>query len=81
MNLFLNGIIFASAFAATVFFFNSWKRTRDQLFLCFALAFGLFAVERVLLAFLSNGEEYKFYLFRLAGFLLIVAAIVQKNRK
>jgi hypothetical protein len=81
MNVFLNGIIFASAFAATIFFFNSWQKTRDQLFFCFALAFALFGVERVVLTFFSKGVEYNVYLIRLAGFLLILAAIVQKNRK
>jgi hypothetical protein len=81
MNAFLNGIIFASAFAATVFFLNSWKKTRDILFLCFALAFALFGIERVVLTFFSNGFEYNVYLIRLVGFLLILAAIVQKNRR
>lgn len=81
MNAFLNGIIFASAFAAMVFFLNSWKKTRDQLFFCFGLAFGLFGLERVVLTFFSNGTEYNVYFIRLVGFLLILAAIVQKNRK
>jgi hypothetical protein len=78
---FLNGIIFASAFAATFFFFNSWKKTRDQLFLCFSLAFALFGIERVVLTFVSKHDEYNVYLIRLVGFLLILAAIFQKNRR
>jgi hypothetical protein len=81
MSSFLNGIIFASAFAATVFFWNSWKKTRDSLFFCFSLAFALFGIERVVLTFFSNGFEYNVYLIRLVGFLLILAAIVQKNRQ
>jgi NADH:ubiquinone oxidoreductase subunit 3 (subunit A) len=81
MNTFLNGIIFASAFAATVFFFNSWKKTRDQLFLCFSLAFALFGIERIVLSFWSIGLKYDVYLIRLVAFLLILIAIGLKNRK
>lgn len=80
MNLFLSGIIFASAVIAMLFFFDFWKRTRDPLFLLFGLAFSLFAVERLVMAFLNTGNEYKVYLIRLLAFILIIAAIVQKNR-
>jgi hypothetical protein len=38
-------------------------------------------VERVVLTFFSDGFEYNVYLIRLVGFLLILAAIVQKNRR
>ncbi len=81
MNLFLYGIIFAAAVTAMCFFFDFWKRTRDPLFLYFALAFGLLGVERLVLAFLTSSSEYKVYLIRLAAFILFLVAILQKNRR
>ena len=80
MNMFLYGVIFAGAFTAAVFFFDFWRKTRDHLFLFFGLAFGLLGIERLVLAFMSSGSEYRVYLIRLAAFALILIAIVQKNR-
>ena len=80
MNLFLYGIIFACSLAAAVFFWQSWRRTRDSLFLLFSLCFALLSVERFVLAFLVSGKEYSVYLIRLAAFMLLIIAIVQKNR-
>jgi len=80
MNLFLNGIIFATALIAMLFFFDFWRRTRDTLFLLFASAFALFSIERLVLAFMASGSEYKVYLIRLFAYILIIIAIVQKNR-
>ncbi len=81
MILFLNGIIFATALIAMLFFFDFWRKTRDVLFLLFALAFALLGTERLVLAFMASGNEYKVYLIRLLAFLLIIIAIVQKNRE
>ncbi len=80
MNLFLFGIIFAFAAAAALFFFQFWRRTKDQLFLWFSFAFVLFAIERLVMASAYPANEYQFYLIRLAGFLSILIAIIQKNR-
>lgn len=80
MNLFLYGVIFSAALTAAFFFFDFWRKTKDQLFLLFALAFVLFGVERIVLAFMSTGSEYRVYLIRLAAFILILVAIIRKNR-
>jgi hypothetical protein len=64
-----------------LFFLRFWTRTRDNLFLGFAVAFALIAVGQVLpvLVGFSGDRRASVYLVRLAGFVLIIAAIVRKN--
>ena len=81
MNLFLYGVIFACALTSTVFFVRFWKETKDRLFLYFALCFGLLAIERLTLAFMASDKEYRVYLIRLLAFLLLIGAVIHKNRK
>ncbi len=59
-----------------------WRRTQDRFFLIFALAFWLFGIENIISTFahLATGASAYVYLVRLAAFLLILAAIVDKNR-
>lgn len=75
----------ATAFGSLVlalFFFRFWRQTADRLFAAFALAFAVFAVNRFVLALLSEDDEARpyIYLVRLLAFLVIIAAIVDKNR-
>jgi hypothetical protein len=82
LNQFLSGALFTSYLAAGLFFLRFWKKTRDRLFAIFALAFWVFAVERMLLASTSPNDEFRpyVYLVRLSAFLLIIVAIIDKNR-
>ncbi|MGH8670110.1 MAG: DUF5985 family protein [Burkholderiales bacterium] len=66
---------------ATVFFLRFWRATRDRLFLAFATAFALLAANQVLAALIEAGDERTpfVYSLRVLGFLLILAAIVDKN--
>jgi hypothetical protein len=66
---------------AGLFFLRFWRRTGDGLFLAFWLAFWLFALTSALIALsgLPREEASWFYLLRLAGFGLIIAAILVKN--
>lgn len=71
------------AFAtAALFFLRFWRDTRDRLFVLFALAFVVLAVNRVGIALSvqqgDHGDHY--YWVRLCAFLIILAAIVDKNR-
>jgi uncharacterized membrane protein HdeD (DUF308 family) len=65
-----------------LFFLRFWRYTRDRFFLFFAAAFGIEGVNRVAqgLSAISADSEPFFYLVRLISFLLILAAIVDKNR-
>jgi drug/metabolite transporter superfamily protein YnfA len=65
-----------------LFFFRYWQQTRDRLFLIFAAGFLTFAVSRLILAFLDEGDEGRVFVYtlRLLAFALILAAIIDKNR-
>jgi hypothetical protein len=80
-SFFLGAVAMASAIAA-LFFLRFWRQTRDSFFLFFALAFAADAVTRVCLASAAvpNEKEPFFYFARLITFILILAAIVNKNR-
>lgn len=75
------GAMLASA-ACGVIFLRSWRATRDRLFLLFALAFMIMALERWVLVFVSPANEFRFYVYtiRMMAFVLIAIAIVDKNR-
>jgi uncharacterized protein DUF5985 len=76
----------ASAFACVVialFFLRFFQRSRELLFLLFALGFSLLAINWVGPAVASVQSESRTYLFivRLAAFLLLLGGIVHKNLK
>jgi hypothetical protein len=81
MSLFLSGMITMGFFIAGLFFVRFWSRTRDRLFLAFAVAFWLFAANQALVPFLDPPGEAQalLYTLRLAGFVLLIIAIVSKN--
>jgi hypothetical protein len=66
-----------------VFFLQYWRASGDRFFAFFAVAFAVFAVNRVVLGFLDTDSEARpvVYLVRLLCFLLIAAAIFDKNRR
>ena len=78
----LMGATAMASFVAALFFVRFWQQTRDIFFLWFALAFGCDAVTRLFLGMtsVSADTEPLVYLARLLTFVLIIAAIVQKNR-
>lgn len=78
---FLSGAISMGFLISALFFLRFWSRTRESLFLTFALAFVLLGLVQALLS-LGNipiEERSWIYLLRLAAFLLIIASIVKKN--
>lgn len=79
---FLLGVIVACSLAASAFFFKFWKRTRDPLFLAFGAAFLIEGLNRMLFLLVERPNEGSpaIYAVRLLAFLLILAAIVRKNR-
>jgi len=64
-----------------LFFIRFWQKTGDGLFMLFGLAFGLLALNQVLVALsgIPRDEQSLIYLIRLAAFVLIIVAIVRKN--
>ena len=79
---FLLGIIVTSTLVASCFFFRFWRRTRDWLFLGFALAFLIEGLNRASFLALDDptGGNLAGYSIRLLSYLLILAAIASKNR-
>ena len=78
---FLSGAVTLGFIVAAVFFLRFWRKTADRLFLAFAMAFFLLALNQALAQWLGAADErvgYT-YLLRVIGFILILAAIVDKN--
>lgn len=80
---FLSGALMLGYAVAGIFFLRSWKRTGDRLFALFAAAFLLLSTQRVALFLFGQIDENRtalLYGIRLVAFLLILAAIIDKNR-
>lgn len=78
----VSGVMVAGYTIAGLFFLRFWRDTRDRLFSIFAGAFFLLAWQRLALAVSSDpsGDQLLLYGIRLLAFILILVAIVDKNR-
>ena len=78
----ITGMLMILSLVAALFFTMSWRRSGDRFFLIFALAFTLLGIERLILGILNLPESplLSIYIVRLIAFLLIIMAIVDKNR-
>jgi hypothetical protein len=81
VNMFLSGMVTAGFLAAGLFFARFWARSRDSLFLAFAAAFWLLALNQLLVSLVDEAEDRQSwpYLLRVAAFLLIAIGVVRKN--
>jgi peptidoglycan/LPS O-acetylase OafA/YrhL len=78
---FMSGAVTMGFLVAAGFFARFWRQTADRLFLAFAAAFVLLALNQALAQWIGAADErvgYT-YLLRVLGFVLILAAIVDKN--
>lgn len=78
---FLSGAVAMGFVVGALFFLRFWKRTGDRLFLAFGAAFALLALNQGLAQWIGAADERVAYtyLLRILGFVLILAAIVDKN--
>lgn len=78
---FVGGLSAAGYGVAGVFFLSFWRKTRDSLFMVFALAFGLMTLNQAIPVILGipREEQSGVYLLRAAAFILIIVAILRKN--
>lgn len=77
------GAIVMGYAVAGLFFLRFWRETRDRLFLAFAVSFWVLSLQRAVLALLTAPVAETvtgLYLVRLAAFVLIFLAILDKNR-
>jgi hypothetical protein len=79
----MGGILVTGYLVIALFFLRFWSEARDRLFAYFAVAFFLLAVQRALLSFMGGHESVSIYLYgtRAIAFLIILYAIIDKNRK
>lgn len=89
ITAFLSGFAMATFAASTLFFLKFWRASRDRFFLYFGFACALFAVERaagVIFNPIYTGTDQitdtavYVYVIRLAGFIMLLIGIWEKNR-
>lgn len=70
------------SFVIGVFFLRFWRHGRDRFFLLFALSFFIEGLNRLGqgLSSVPNEGNIERYSVRLAAFVLVLAAILHKNR-
>ena len=78
---FLSGAVALGFFVCCLFFLRFWRRTRDGLFIAFAVAFGLLGLGQTVLALgnIPTEERSSVYVLRLLAFAVIIFAIARKN--
>lgn len=77
-----SGALMICCLVAGLFFLKFYRKTSDKLFKLFSISFFLLSFERLVLGYLGSRNEPSplIYLIRLAAFLIIIYAIVDKNR-
>ena len=81
IHLFMNGAVAMGCVVAGLFFLRFWRKSHDRLFILFAIAFWLLGINRVALTFVEADETRTYlYMVRLLAFLIILLAIIDKNR-
>ena len=89
INAFLGGIMVASFAASGLFFLKFYRASKDNFFLLFALACEMLALERIVSMMTSvflpidpdaTDSRFWIYLLRLTAFILILTAVIIRNR-
>lgn len=81
-ELFIAGMLVMAAFAIGLHFLKFWRLSRDRFFIWFAVAFWVFGLGWIFRAFSSVSEHGHWaYVPRLVAFLMIIVAILDKNRR
>jgi hypothetical protein len=83
MTQFLYGALTMAALTAGLFFLRFWRITRDRLFLFLAVAFWILSLNWAGLGLSEPDATTRVYylLTRLLAFLVIIAGVVDKNRR
>lgn len=77
----LHGMVTMGFIIAGLYFLRFWRRTKDQLFIVFALAFWLLAIHQVFLGLAggTNPKQSWVFLPALGAYGLLIFAILIKN--
>jgi hypothetical protein len=83
MKHFISGMLMMGYSIASLFFFRFWRDSRDRLFIFFGTAFALLAFHRVTLAAADHlpFAESTYYMLRVVAYVMILIAIVDRNRR
>jgi hypothetical protein len=83
MNLMLLGAIAMASLTIGLFFLRFWKVTGDRFFLFFATSFFIEGINRIILGLVNYSTETEPYIYfvRFLSFVIILIAIIDKNRK
>jgi amino acid transporter len=78
----VSGAILMGYLVAGLFFWRFWRETQDRLFAILAVSFWILAIQRLLVALSVSVFESEAYLYgiRLLAYVLILYAIIDKNR-
>ncbi|MEO8193511.1 MAG: DUF5985 family protein [Gemmatimonadales bacterium] len=78
----VSGALVMGYLVAATFFLRFWRRPADRLFALFSVVFVLLAVQRLALELVTDVAANAIWLYglRLLAFLIILAAIADKNR-
>ena len=79
---FLSGAVAFGFILSSLFFLRFWRETRDPLFIAFSISFLPLGTGQMFLALGGIPDEQRslVYLVRFAAFMLIIRAVVIKNR-
>lgn len=88
MYEFLSGMFVMGAVVSGTFFIKYWLVTRDRMFIGFATALWLLALQRILLLALNlridaeaGEKQVVLYTIRCIAFVLILLAIIDRSRR
>jgi len=80
---FLQAVSATAAWVSATIFLRYWRESRDALFALFAVAFALLGLSWALLSVINPVGDASPYIYglRLVAFLLLIVAIIHKNRE
>jgi len=83
LKMMLLGAIAMAAFTIALIFVRFWRTTRDRFFVFFAVAFALIGIGRIALGAVPHSDDQTpvIYLIQLLAFVVILFAVVDKNRR
>jgi hypothetical protein len=82
LNSFLCGVLVALSLVIAAFFLRYWRVTTDRFFVFIAVAFIALALNWGALAGFARTEHTTYvFVLRLAAFSILIAGIVDKNRR
>lgn len=82
-EVFISGMLVMATFAIGLYFLKFWRLSKDRFFIWFAVAFWVFGLGWIVRAIHPDVSEHGHWAYvpRLLAFLIIIVAILDKNRR